>query len=513
MNLKLFCKKAIIRLKILLLRFSIRFIQPSYYRLITLMTRKGLIPSRAVTLSLKDNHLAAHHKDSFFSLSTRPVIRWVKGPGNDDEITRAAVGQATRLFGNRVDYCICSNGISAERMRTILELAVEPVEWRPVSPTDNLILANKLAEAGCPPENYGYWWKWFPERIRKNAPEWILDGDMVITAIPPWFDRWAHGKDCCRVTQDDRWPIEQLYGRYLGLVDEKLRLYSGLISLPPHQSFMDKVKEILDKIPLKPNHDGRHEMCEQGVVAAVFQQFNTKPIPLHEFPFARSFEENIDYGVRGNQNAVWGYHFGNAFKLKNKHFEALTKQGIIFSCPTTSYERFGWLQNRGQWGIPGWSMAPECLAKVVKHAQEFKDLDVLEIGSSRGYLSAILSSIGCRLTTIDIHDRGARQNLEGLNVDVIVDDVIHFLSKTTKAFDCIVVDLHDNSENKWKIYAPLLQKGLARSGSLIINNAALYKIPEWGFETGVDWFIKNLPPNWTYELYEDPVPGVAIVRN
>lgn len=46
-----------------------------------------------------------------FSLGTRPVIRWIKGDGRDDEVTRSAIAQATRIFGDRVDYCMCSAGI------------------------------------------------------------------------------------------------------------------------------------------------------------------------------------------------------------------------------------------------------------------------------------------------------------------------------------------------------------------------------------------------------------------
>ena len=50
-----------------------------------------------------------------FTLGTRPVIRWIKGDGLDDEITRSAIGQATRLFGASVDYCLCTAGISPAR--------------------------------------------------------------------------------------------------------------------------------------------------------------------------------------------------------------------------------------------------------------------------------------------------------------------------------------------------------------------------------------------------------------
>ena len=141
--------------------------------------------TRAAKEAEEDARAAIKCLGRFFSNSHRPVIRWIKGDGLDDAITRAAIGQATRLFGSEVDYCLCTNGIDASRVRTIMEWANQPVEWWPVSDQDNPQLARLLTEVGCPPEHYGYWWKWFPERVRPNAPEWILDGDMVITGTPP----------------------------------------------------------------------------------------------------------------------------------------------------------------------------------------------------------------------------------------------------------------------------------------------------------------------------------------
>jgi hypothetical protein len=38
----------------------------------------------------------------------------------------------------------------------------------------------------------------------------VLDGDMVVTAAPEWFDVWKQGTDRLRVTQEDRFPLEAL---------------------------------------------------------------------------------------------------------------------------------------------------------------------------------------------------------------------------------------------------------------------------------------------------------------
>ena len=72
----------------------------------------------------------------------------------------------------------------------------------------------RIAGRRLPPEHFGYWWKWFPERVRVRAPEWILDGDMAIVGAPPWFETWRRGEDVLRVTQDDFWDAREMYGEY-----------------------------------------------------------------------------------------------------------------------------------------------------------------------------------------------------------------------------------------------------------------------------------------------------------
>ncbi|MCE9630404.1 MAG: class I SAM-dependent methyltransferase [Planctomycetia bacterium] len=467
--------------------------------------------TRAARVAAEDRRAAAVCTGRRFETGTRPVIRWIKGDGLDDQVTRAAIAQATRLFGSAVDYCLCTQGIAAPRAREILSWSAQPVEWWPVTEHDNPVLARLLQQAGCPPEHFGYWWKWFPERVRPAGPEWILDGDMVVTGKPAWFDQWLGGKDRVRVSQDDR-ATPAIYGRYSASVDPALQLYSGLVSLPSDLRFMRHFQKVLAAQRLAAPHDGRSDMCEQGVVAAAFQRLDAVPIPLHEFPFARAFEDFIDYGVEGDRGRAWGYHFGHAFRRDNPHFHRLVAEGVVFSQPEPDlHDRFEWLGGVGQWGIPGWAMPPDNTRNLVTRATIFRGRDVLEIGTSRGRVTAQLATLGCNVTSVDHQDRGASGNLAGLGVDVIVDDAVHWLTTSGRSFDLVVCDVHGNSPAEWRRFAEPLQRAVRPGGTMIISNAALARIPEWHEETGVPWFLDSLPAGWTFEVDTSTVPGLAVV--
>ena len=148
----------------------------------------------------------------------------MKGDGLDDEVTRSAIAQATRLFGDTVDYCLAINNIDVDRARRVVEWAAQPVHIWSQAPEDNPPLADALDLAGCPPERFGYWWKWFPARVRPLAPEWVLDGDQTIVGKPPWFDVWAAGYDVVRVSQDDVSAPESIYGQYAKNVTNRHRV-------------------------------------------------------------------------------------------------------------------------------------------------------------------------------------------------------------------------------------------------------------------------------------------------
>jgi hypothetical protein len=309
-----------------------------------------------------------------------------------------------------------------------------------------------------------------------------------------------------------------MYGNYVEHVDLDLKLYSGFISLPPKVNYIDQFLAVLQAQPLAKPHDGRKDMCEQGIAAAAFEKLGALPIPLYEFPFCRAFQNHIDYGIQGNKNQVWGYHFGRSFVMDNPHFEKMSREGIIFSIPKTLSitfgqlaERFRWLGNFGQWGIPGWGIPDEIAIQICIEAHPYVAKEVLELGTSRGHLSAMLALMGCKLTTVDHQDRGAIHNLAGLNVTVVIEDAVRFLMDSNKEFDLIVVDVHGNTPQDWaRLKDPLIAR-VKRGSKLVIDNAILYEIPEWKDETGVQWFLDQLPKNWHIKINKEYLPGIAIV--
>jgi hypothetical protein len=449
-------------------------------------------------------------------------------------------------------------------VREVLAWADQPVEWWPLDPADNPELAAVLLAAGCDPDHFGYWWKWFPERVRPAAPEWVLDGDMVIVGAPSWFSAWKSGQDPLRMTQEsglDPLPVTQddgskHYGEYAAHVDWTSRLYSGLVSLPPNLRYMEECLAVLRRQPLLARHNGRENMSEQGVMAAAFGRLGALPIPLREFPFATACERSprkrswlsvalrkisyahalkklrkyanrarqrlslgtfpsntsLDHGASGPRQRPWGYHFARAFVSRNPEFERLVSEGAIYwqDDDPSPQKRFAWMRNRGQWGREGWSMDPTCVDRVASLAENCGGKPVLEIGTSRGYLAAVMAAHGCKVTTVDREDRGARKNLEGLGVDVVTSDASAFLSASQTKYSLIVVDLHGNDVATWRELWPKLKPRLDRFGKMVLYNSHLWKIPEWHDQTGLMWVAQNALDGMAQQVFEEPSPGMII---
>lgn len=280
----------------------------------------------------------------------------------------------------------------------------------------------------------------------------------------------------------------------------------GLVSLPPNLSYLPYVLEVLAIKPLALGHDGRVNMSEQGIIACSFGILDAEPIPLAEFPFARAYDEDLNYGPKGPAENVWGYHFSYAFRRENAHFRRLTSEGAVYwhDGETPLIERFNWLKNFGQWGIPGSSMVPGCTERVSTLAHQYAGRQVLDIGTSRGRLAAILATHGCIITTVDQVDRGASINLMQMGVQIVNSDAADFLRRVGDQFAMIVVDLHDNSEKVWTELWPLLGNHVESDGLILLYNSHLWQQPYWHEEIGLRCFTEASPAGWTTEVLPDP---------
>ena len=126
-----------------------------------------------------------------------------------------------------------------------------------------------------------------------------------------------------------------------------------------------------------------------------------------------------------------------------------SRQKVMSTGETTSpglIERFNWLKNFGQWGIPGSSMVPCCTERVSILAHQYAGRQVLDIGTSRGRLAAILAAQGCIVTTVDQADRGASTNLMQMGVQTVVSDAADFLRRRRSIRDDCSRPSRSNSE-------------------------------------------------------------------
>jgi predicted O-methyltransferase YrrM len=192
----------------------------------------------------------------------------------------------------------------------------------------------------------------------------------------------------------------------------------------------------------------------------------------------------------------------------------MQEDGRIFWRPTEPDidERFRWLRNHRQWGSPGWSMVPELAARVARVAKTYAGRNILELGTSRGFLSAILAASGCFVTTVDKADRGASANLQDLPVRCVHSPAAAYLRTQTSVFALIVVDVHDNNERMWQELWPLLPDALESDGLLVLYNSHLWQIPGREDESGLRWMVDNPPAGWSTEVFAEPLPGMILCR-
>jgi hypothetical protein len=136
----------------------------------------------------------------------------------------------------------------------------------------------------------------------------------------------------------------------------------------------------------------------------------------------------------------------------------------------------------------------------------------LDLGTSRGRIAAILADLGFKVTTVDHIDRGATLNLKGLDVNVVIDDAINYLTHHKGEFELIVVDVHDNSIEVWRKMWLLLPAVLTKTGKILINNYNLHENPQWADEKGVARTVELLDEEWSATILSTTTPGLVLLE-
>ena len=149
----------------------------------------------------------------------------------------------------------------------------------------------------------------------------------------------------------------------------------------------------------------------------------------------------------------WGYHFWPRLPPRKPVVRTFVRTGEVFDRPDPgTFQSTRWLGDTGQCGASRWSISETMAALILRLAKPYVGRSELEIGTSRGRLTALLAEAGLRMTTLDREDRGAAANLEGLPVTVLREDLVRYLSPRDKTFDLVVIDLHGNTAADWNRY-------------------------------------------------------------
>ena len=420
-----------------------------------------------------------------FSLNQRPVLRWYKNEQTPDAVTSLSIGLATRLFGSSLDYCLCTtHQIDASRARHILAQATQAVEWRQIDEKDNPELAAALHQQGLSGKDFGPWWRWFPERVRPNAPEIVVSDDLLIRKMPLWLPQWRQGLAEILATRGGESAAPGISGHTVTELLELTRSFEGAIALPLRSDISAQLIGTLSALK-KPDQ-----------------------VQAHCYSPSRIFGHALDQLAAGTISAsdISAYSPGNDGPEIGSGLEE--SPGSIHKVEVS--ERFRWLGGSVQWGIPGWTSNDYLMKSLAVFSRGFAGQSVLELGTSRGKLTAVLATMGCDVTTVDHQDRGASKTLGGLSVKVMLKDAHDFLVESSIQYRLLVVDLHGNTQSDWEHIAPALTKNLQEGGALFLGNLNLSEMPAWKLETGVRWFLDQLPKNWKIEYYTASLPGFAI---
>lgn len=175
---------------------------------------------------------------------------------------KLSILQMRRHLQDGVDLMICHNGLSASQLSSLKIGGVilfrqreEMFQLEPPESTDwrGSDFVEKLKDQ--PQRNY---WKIYPPRLRIQAPELILDNDVLFSRRGIDIVREFFSGDELLLTA----PMYRSYGRLDHLIPRRFAINVGVVGLPAGFDFEKHLRERIDLIGAWKNY-----YDDQGLIA------------------------------------------------------------------------------------------------------------------------------------------------------------------------------------------------------------------------------------------------------
>jgi hypothetical protein len=223
----------------------------------------------------------------------KPVVKWVIGPCDKVgfDVLNFSIKKFYNLYKDRFKYVICHNQITEKQIRFLpLNLIDEVV--------DQSLYEKSIVFPFPKNRLFGPAWKLYPPRLYHQCHELLIDNDLVIYRKLPEIEEFLNSKDLFIITE----AYERNYkGKFENKVRENFIINSGFVGIPPNFDYASHINEVLLSVTDESGFEWSSHFEEQSVVASIFQNQNTKIIPLEKIQVNSKFI--------GNKIGFYGTHF------------------------------------------------------------------------------------------------------------------------------------------------------------------------------------------------------------
>jgi hypothetical protein len=251
----------------------------------------------------------------------KPLLRWIIGGTIEQgiNILKESIIRTCKVFGDRFDYMICYNNMSASDLQFIKRISpfvtIYHQDWIDCPIADHMT-SPRLADGTVRTDAHicgGSLWKLCPPRMRIDSYEIIMDNDIVFFESINQIEEFLVSSRPMLLRENIRW-----LGIYDNLFAPNEIFNSGFVGLPPGFDYQSKLRKAW-----KDNGS----LCkltyadEQGLITYVLKQENPiiiNPediIELHQLGLAADFNGSLCYSkynfteknkaahfVQGNRN-------------------------------------------------------------------------------------------------------------------------------------------------------------------------------------------------------------------